>query len=107
MHRLLILWTVVGIAATVWLVSIAAAQKPQTTVTAASAAEAALRTAANEFTAAFDRGDAEALAQHFTTDAVYVDDNGQRFAGRKSIQQEYATLFANRSDLRLQLEAHP
>ena len=102
MNKLLISWTVAGIGATVWLVSSAAAQ--QKPPTAAPAAEAALRTAAKEFTAAFDRGDAEALAQHFTTDAVYVDDNGQRFAGRKSIQQEYATLFAKRSDLRLQLE---
>jgi uncharacterized protein (TIGR02246 family) len=99
---------VAGIGATMWLVSGAEAQQRRQTsptdVAPPREVDAAIRKAAKEFTEAFGRGNAEALAKHFTMNAVYIDENGQRFEGRKSIQQEYETLFANRSDLRLQLE---
>jgi uncharacterized protein (TIGR02246 family) len=104
---------VVAAGATVWPVSYTRAQQksPSTEVTSTvpegtsqSKAEGAIRQAAREFTEAFDRGDAVALARHFTTDAVYIDENGQRFEGQKSIQREYEILFANHSKLHLQLE---
>lgn len=72
--------------------------------TAQRSEEVAIRKVAEDFTEAFNRGDAAAIAQHFTGDGVYIDADGQRFVGRESIQKEYETLFAKNSDLRLQLE---
>lgn len=113
MKNVFLLGAVAAFGATVWLVSNAAAQqKPATSpakTTAPNAslqqvAEAAIREAVEEFIAAFDRGDAEALTQHFTQEGVYIDEEGQRFEGQKSIQQEYTMLFDKHSNLRLQLE---
>ncbi len=67
-------------------------------------AETAIRNAARGFTEAFDRGDAAAVAAHFTAKGVYIDEEGQRFEGRQAIEKEYETLFAVTSDLRMQLE---
>jgi uncharacterized protein (TIGR02246 family) len=67
-------------------------------------AEATIRAAANEFVEAFDRGDAKALAGHFASDGVYVNELSQRFEGRDAIEKEYGTLFENASGLKLNLE---
>lgn len=67
-------------------------------------AEAAIRRAAQEFVEAFDRGDAKAVADHFATDGVYVNEDGQRFEGRDAIEQEYKTLFENTSDVKIRIE---
>jgi uncharacterized protein (TIGR02246 family) len=54
--------------------------------------------------AAFNKGDAAGVAALWTADAVYVNEDGDRFEGRKSIQQEYEALFKNNPDVRLQME---
>ena len=59
---------------------------------------------AQAFVAAFDKGDAVASAALWTADGIYVDEDGVRFQGRKSIQQEYETLFQSIPDVRLQME---
>ena len=71
---------------------------------AASATESAIRKAAREFNEAFDRGDADLVASHFTPNGVYVNDRGQRFEGRDAIRTEYEKLFDNVSGLRLVVE---
>jgi uncharacterized protein (TIGR02246 family) len=65
----------------------ASAQSP------ADAAETEIRAAAADFEAAFARGDAESLARHWTVDGDYIDEYGQRFAGRAAIQAEYEAFF--------------
>ena len=73
----------------------ARAQQPEN-----AGADTAVQQVATEFTAAFDRGDARAIASHFTEDAVYINDQGQRFVGRKEIQQAYEMLFKRNSELK-------
>jgi uncharacterized protein (TIGR02246 family) len=64
---------------------------------------AAIRKALDAFAAAFNRGDAAALAATFTTDAEYVDETGEVTLGREAIQQEVADLLAETPDLKLAL----
>ena len=59
-----------------------------------SPAEQAIRKAASDFDKAFNSGDAEKVAGLWTTDAEYVDEDGQRYAGRDVIKKEYAEFFA-------------
>lgn len=66
--------------------------------------ESSIRQGAQEFVDAFDRGDAAALAKHFATDGVYVNEEGERFEGRQAIQKEYELLFASSSNVKLKLE---
>jgi uncharacterized protein (TIGR02246 family) len=68
------------------------------------AAENEIRASAQAFMAAFNKGDATGVAALWTADAVYVNEDGDRFEGRKSIQREYETLFKNNPDVRLQVE---
>lgn len=66
-------------------------------------AEAEIRQAAADFATAFDRGDAKAVAAHWTEDGDYVNENGQRFQGRGAIEQEYATFFAVQPGVKIHL----
>ncbi len=56
--------------------------------------DATIRKTAEAFVAAFDRGDAAAVADLWTPDGEYIDDVGQRFRGRAEIERAYAQLFA-------------
>jgi uncharacterized protein (TIGR02246 family) len=57
---------------------------------------AALAKVARSFAAAFEKGDAKALAAHWTENGEYTADDGTVYRGRKAIETEYAELFANR-----------
>ena len=78
----------------------------QTTTTASTTAGSAdadkidkeIRASADTFVAAFQKRDAAAIAAQWTTDGVYIDENGQRFTGRQTIQGEYETLFKDCGD---------
>ena len=59
-----------------------------------SPAERAVRKAAHDFDQAFNAGDAEKVAGLWTTDAEYVDEDGQRYVGRDLIKKEYSEFFA-------------
>jgi uncharacterized protein (TIGR02246 family) len=54
-----------------------------------------LRAGAQAFAAAFNQGDAKAVAACWTADGEFIDESGSRFAGRDAIQQEYARYFAD------------
>ena len=47
-----------------------------------------------DWTAAFGRGDAKALASHYTDNAVRVTAEGGRVVGRAAIEKEFASNFA-------------
>ena len=71
-------------------------ESPASTVPAqslADAVDAEIRAAAADFAAAFARGDAETLARHWTVDGDYIDEYGQVFVGRATIQAEYEAFF--------------
>jgi uncharacterized protein (TIGR02246 family) len=59
-----------------------------------SPAERAVHKAAQDFDQAFNAGDAEKVAGLWTTDAEYVDEDGQRYVGRDLIKKEYSEFFA-------------
>lgn len=49
---------------------------------------------AQEFIAAFNRGDAKAVAAFWTPDATYVDQTGREVKGRAALEKMYAAEFA-------------
>jgi uncharacterized protein (TIGR02246 family) len=75
------------------------AAAPTTTAAAdADKIDKEIRASADAFVAAFQKRDAAAIAAQWTTDGVYIDELGQRFAGREAIQGEYETLFKDCGD---------
>lgn len=64
---------------------------------------ASIRRASEEFVAAFNRGDAPAVAALWTEDGDYTDESGRAFAGRAAIEQEYAGFFAAYSGVKIRI----
>jgi len=58
-----------------------------------SAAMAAVRKTADAFTAAFNKGDAKAVAAFWTKEGEYVDESGEVVRGRDAIEKLYVELF--------------
>jgi uncharacterized protein (TIGR02246 family) len=65
--------------------------------------EAAIRAAAEEFTRAFDQGNAKALAALWTAGGTMVDEQGVVFTGRQAIEEQYASLFRSNPDAKIQI----
>jgi uncharacterized protein (TIGR02246 family) len=61
----------------------------------------AAKTRRAEFIAAFNKGDAKAVAGFYTPDATYVDEDGREFKGREAIEQLYEKTFAARKGAKL------
>ncbi|MDR3621314.1 MAG: SgcJ/EcaC family oxidoreductase [Paludisphaera borealis] len=64
---------------------------------------AAIRKSSQEFTKAFDEGDAHAIAALWTEDGDYSDTMGQVFKGRAAIEKEYGDFFAAKKGFRIQI----
>lgn len=85
------------------------AQNPKTpTKNAAPAAtvpgyEAAIRQSAKDFAAAFDKGDAKAIAALWTEDGEFIDEAGTRTVGRAAIEQRYTEFFATNSGATIEI----
>jgi uncharacterized protein (TIGR02246 family) len=57
--------------------------------------EAAIGQAVDAYTAAFNKGDAKALAALWSPEAVYINpDNGEQAVGREAIEKQFAKIFA-------------
>jgi len=56
-----------------------------------------------EFIAAYDKGDAAAVAAIWTEDATYVDQTGRETKGRKAIEKLYARTFAEQKGAKLDI----
>jgi uncharacterized protein (TIGR02246 family) len=64
--------------------------------------EAVIRQAVESYVAAYNRGDAEALAAMWSPDAVYTNPlTGEQVVGREAIQGQFAGIFADASDVKL------
>jgi len=63
--------------------------------------EQAIRNTVQSYVAAFNRGDAEAVASHFGEHAEHVGDDGTLLRGRAAIQQRLTELFAGGSNKRI------
>jgi uncharacterized protein (TIGR02246 family) len=64
-------------------------------------ADEAVQKNAEAFVAAFNKGDAAALAEFWTADADYVDQAGRTVKGKKNIEKNYEKLFAERKGAKL------
>ena len=58
---------------------------------------------AKEFIAAFERGDAKAVAAFWTETADYVDETGREYKGRPAIEKMYEKFFAGKKGLKLNI----
>lgn len=58
-----------------------------------AADRAAVQKAIDSFTAAFQKGDARAVAAHWTAEGEYVSDDGTTFRGRAALEKSYADFF--------------
>lgn len=56
---------------------------------------------AQEFIAAFNRGDAKAVAGFWTPEATYVDQDGREVKGRAALQKMYEAVFAENKGAKL------
>lgn len=61
---------------------------------------------AQAFIAAFERGDAKALAGFWTPDGNYVDQIGREFKGREAIEKLYERVFAGQKGMKLAITVH-
>ena len=68
-----------------------------------AADKAAIRRAVQSYVAAFGRGDAKAVARHWSAKGVYVSPSGQRFQGRQAIEKEFETYFSESTGQRIEL----
>ncbi len=70
---------------------------------AEDAARTAIRKSADEFLSTFNDHDAKALANQWTPDGEYINENGLRFEGREAIAEEYSLFFKANPNVQLQL----
>src|SRR5262249_50642148 len=60
---------------------------------------AVIQKQAEAFIAAFEKGDAKALAAFWTPDGDYTDQTGNRLVGREAIEKSFAELFSETKGL--------
>lgn len=65
--------------------------------------EQALKERSEQFVAAFDKGDAKALAEFWTADGDYVDQAGHALNGRKAIEADFKKQFAAAKGAKLRI----
>jgi len=66
-------------------------------------AEQAVRRFADRYTAAFNKGDAKALAAMWTPEGDYVGPRGERFKGREEMQKRYESYFSENKGAKLEI----
>jgi uncharacterized protein (TIGR02246 family) len=66
--------------------------------------ESALFKKAEGFVAAFHKGDAKALAAHWTPDGDYTDQTGRTLKGREAIEKAFSGMFAEHKGLKVRVD---
>jgi uncharacterized protein (TIGR02246 family) len=82
----------------------AAAEKPAAARTSRAEDEKAIRQVVEQFTKAYNAGDAAAVAKLFAPDAEMADDEGRGAQGRESIQEIFANLFKEHPKTHIEIE---
>jgi len=80
------------------------ASKKQEAAAKESPELAAVRAECEAFTEAFNKADAKAVAALWTREGEYIDEAGERFAGRDEIEKVYAEYFAGNPQGRIKIE---
>ena len=68
-----------------------------------AAEAAAMKKNAEAFVAAFDKGDAKAVAAFWTADGDYVDETGRHMKGREEIEKAFTEFFSENKGLKAQI----
>lgn len=68
-----------------------------------AAAEKAIRTTAEAFTEAFNKGDAKAMGALWTEDCEYVDGSGTMVLGRDAVEKVYAEYFKANPGVKIEI----
>lgn len=63
----------------------------------------AIRQAAEDFAAAFNKGDSSAVAAHWTEDGEYISETGDVLSGRQAIEDEYREFFTAKPGQRIRI----
>src|SRR5512137_2557355 len=72
-----------------------------------AADEAAIRKAVESYVAAFNKGDAKALASMWSPEAVYVNPiSGEQVTGRDQIEKQFAAIFTDSKDAKLEAKTN-
>lgn len=72
-----------------------------------AAEEAAIRKAVEAYVASFNSGDAKTLAAMWTPEAVYTNPlSGEQVVGREAIERQFAGIFAESKDAKLEAVTH-
>ena len=66
--------------------------------------EEAIRLTGQTFVKAYCQGDAKTIAAHFTKDAEYIDERGEVYQGRESIERAMKELFAENEGCQIEME---
>lgn len=80
--------------------------KPATHVVSEERAadEAAIRQTGDSYEKAYDAGDAQAIAAHFTEDAEYIDEQGNVHQGREAIEAAMTAYFAESPGCQIEIK---
>jgi uncharacterized protein (TIGR02246 family) len=89
------------VAAAFLLPSVCSAAEAKKAVAAAE--ESAVRAAIDSYVAAYNRGDARAVASHWSESGEWISPSGQRFQGRQAIEKEMQTLFSEEKGARIEV----
>lgn len=77
--------------------------QPATRV-AGSKVELEIRKSAEIYCEAFNRHDAKGVSAHWEQDALYVNEDGERFQGREAIEKEHEAFFGVNKEVTLKLD---
>lgn len=69
-----------------------------------AADEDAIQATADSYVKAYRSRDAKAVAAHFTSDAEYIDENGNVYEGRQEIEELLAACFEKNPEIDMELE---
>jgi uncharacterized protein (TIGR02246 family) len=65
--------------------------------------DAAIKQTIKSYVEAFNRGDAKALAAHWTVDGSFVTATGEEFLGRKKLENAFKTFFSRNKGIKLKV----
>jgi uncharacterized protein (TIGR02246 family) len=63
----------------------------------------AIRANIDSYVAAYNRGDAKAVAAHWSDSGEWISPSGERFQGKRAIEKELQTLFAEKKGVRIEV----
>jgi len=94
------LWWSVAAAVALWPAALAAAAE---SAAPSDPDVAAIRAAIDSYVSAYNRGDAPAVAAHWSETGVWTSPSGERFQGRAAIEKEMVALFAQNRQVRIEV----